>query len=189
MKRQLTVLFGVLAATTWVNPSLADEAINIFADDQVFIVGSGEDAIEISRVKTSCAKIKGWLQPLIPVAGVHPVTEIEVLHALNDTDAVVVDMRTPEWYLEATIPTAINIPYTDVSMRMDELGCEKQDDAWQCKDAKKVYGFCNGPACSQSPSAMKAMVRDGFPADKIYYYRGGMMDWEILGLTTVEGDF
>ncbi len=31
------------------------------------------------------------------------------------------------------------------------------------------------------------MIREGFPTDKIYYYRGGMLDWDALGLTTVEG--
>ncbi|GIR69462.1 MAG: hypothetical protein CM15mP74_07130 [Halieaceae bacterium] len=36
---------------------------------------------------------------------------------------------------------------------------------------------------------MRAMIRDGFPAEKIHYYRGGMLDWDALGLTTVEGDF
>jgi hypothetical protein len=37
--------------------------------------------------------------------------------------------------------------------------------------------------------AMAAMTRDGFPATKIYYYRGGMLDWDALGLTTVKGEF
>ena len=55
--------------------------------------------------------------------------------------------------------------------------------------AKNVYGFCNGPVCPQSPSAYRAMVREGFPATKIYYYRGGMLDWDALGLTTVKGEF
>jgi hypothetical protein len=32
------------------------------------------------------------------------------------------------------------------------------------------------------------MVRAGFPVAKISYYRGGMMDWEALGLTTVIGN-
>jgi len=25
------------------------------------------------------------------------------------------------------------------------------------------------------------MTREGFPADKIYDYRGGMLDWDALG--------
>lgn len=173
--------FGQLAAEE-------QENLRILDKDTVFIAGSGDEAIEITRTMTSCAKNKGWLQPLIPVEGVTPVTEIEVLHAMNDDNALIIDMREPNWYFDATIPTAINIPYTDVALRMDELGCEKTDGAWNCSAAKDVYGFCNGPVCPQSPTAMKAMVRDGFPAENIYYYRGGMMDWDVLGLTTVEGE-
>ena len=75
------------------------------------------------------------------------------------------------------------------TMRMDELGCNKGASGWDCAGAMNVMGFCNGPVCPQSPTAMRAMIRDGFPADKIYYYRGGMLDWDALGLTTVEGEF
>jgi hypothetical protein len=33
------------------------------------------------------------------------------------------------------------------------------------------------------------MTRDGFPASKIYYYRGGMLDWSALGFPVLKGDF
>jgi len=114
---------------------------------------------------------------------------MEVLNAIGDPEFTLVDMRTQEWYLDATIPGAVNIPYTEVAMRMDELGCSKSDSGWDCSSAQKVVGFCNGPVCPQSPTAMKAMIRDGFPAENIYYYRGGMLDWDALGLTTVQGEF
>lgn len=168
------------------------EYLRIFSEDDktmAYRVGSGDEAITIRRTMTACAKNKGWLQELIPVKGLNPVTEIEILKSMNDKDALLIDMRQQDHFVEGTIPTAINIPYTEVALRLDELGCEKTDGKWQCDNAKKVYGFCNGPVCPQSPIAMKAMVREGFPAEKIYYYRGGMLDWEALGLTTVEGDF
>lgn len=152
--------------------------------DGVYVVGD----VEIKRVMTSCAKNKGWIQPLIPAEGVTPVTEREILPALNDKNAIVIDMRSLEWYIQATIPGSVHIPYTEVATRMDELGCTKLESGWDCQAAKDVYGFCNGPVCAQSPIAMRAMIRDGFPASKIYYYRGGMLDWEALGLTTVEGE-
>lgn len=43
-----------------------------------------------------------------------------------------------------------------------------------------------GKSCSL---AIKAMTREGFPAEKIYYYRGGMLDWDALGLTVVKDEF
>ena len=166
------------------------EYLGLFTMEQKsFVVGSGDDAIEIKRTMTSCGKNKGFFQPYVPVKGINPVTETEMLHALNDKDAIVVDMRTPEWFFEETIPTAINIPFGEIELRLDELGCKQNNEKWDCSKALKVYGFCNGPVCPQSPTAMRAMVRSGFPVEKIYYYRGGMMDWAALGLTVVKGEF
>ena len=171
------------------NTSVA-ENLRIIGEDKAFVttLPSGEE-ITITRQMTPCAKNKGWLQPLVPEPGIVPVTEMEVLNAIGDANTILIDMRTQEWFIDATIPGAVNIPYTEVEMRMDELGCSRADDVWDCSGAKKVVGFCNGPVCPQSPTAMKAMIRDGFPAEKISYYRGGMLDWDALGLTTVEGDF
>jgi len=154
-----------------------------------YTVGSGEDSLEIRRVMTPCGKNSGFFQSFVPVKGVTPVTEADMLHALNDKKAIVIDMRVQEQFLKETIPTAINIPYLEMELRLDELGCKKEGENWNCKEAKKVYGFCNGPVCAQSPIAMKAMVRNGFPAEKIFYYRGGMLNWAALGLTMVEGEF
>jgi hypothetical protein len=41
--------------------------------------------------------------------------------------------------------------------------------------------------CGQSPSGIRAMLREGYPPEKILYYRDGMQGWSTLGLTTVEG--
>ena len=167
--------------------------LNIFEGKKEVVIQSSKGPITITRVMTPCAKNGGTLQPLIPVAGVVPVTESEIIEALGDKNALVVDMRDPNDRVKGTIPGSISIPYTEVAMRMDELGCKKLPDGnkqkWDCSKAKKVYGFCNGPVCPQSPSAMNAMVRDGFPASKIYYYRGGMLDWDALGLTSVKDEF
>ena len=125
----------------------------------------------------------------MPVPGVHPVGEIEILEALSDRNALVVDMRDVNDRVKGTIPGSVGIAYTEVVSRMNELGCKKNGSQWSCESAKKVYAFCNGPVCPQSPMAIKAMTREGFPADKIYYYRGGMLDWDALGLTSVKDEF
>jgi hypothetical protein len=31
------------------------------------------------------------------------------------------------------------------------------------------------------------MIEAGFPAEKIFYYRGGMQNWNMLGLTVIPG--
>ena len=181
---------SVVCLTIFFASASVAENLRIIGEDKSFVttLPSGEE-ITITRQMTPCAKNKGWLQPLVPEPGIVPVTEIEVLNAINDSTFILVDMRTEDWFLDATIPGSVNIPYTEVAMRMDELGCSKGATGWDCTGAMNVMGFCNGPVCPQSPTAMRAMIRDGFPADKIYYYRGGMLDWDALGLTTVEGEF
>lgn len=60
----------------------------------------------------------------------------------------------------------------------------KTDD-WDFTKAKHVVLWCNGPWCGQSPHAIRGLLKNGYPAEKILYYRGGMQMWQILGLTTI----
>jgi rhodanese-related sulfurtransferase len=61
---------------------------------------------------------------------------------------------------------------------------DKTDD-WDFTDAKELVVWCNGPACGQSPRAIRGLLGAGYPSDKIKYYRGGMQMWQLWGLTTV----
>ena len=92
-----------------------------------------------------------------------------------------------KWYLGGTIPGSVSIPFDEVGDRLDELGCEIDFDGWDCTGAKEVALCCNGMWGGQSPTAIRAMIGAGYPVDKIRYYRGGMQDWRILGLTVVPG--
>jgi rhodanese-related sulfurtransferase len=163
--------------------------LSIFEGQQKVVVQTAKGPVTITRTMTPCGKNGGTLQPLIPVPGVHPVTETEIIQALGDRDALVVDMRDSNDRVKGTIAGSIGIPSTEVAGRLNELGCNKTASGWNCGSAKKVFAFCNGPTCPQSPMAIRAMTRDGFPADKIYYYRGGMLDWDALGLSSVKDEF
>jgi rhodanese-related sulfurtransferase len=186
-----TMIAACLALALTAVPALAEESekLEITKGQTSLTIDTADGPVEITRVMTPCALNKGWLQPLVPVEGVRPVSEVEVLEALASGETLVIDMRSIEWRAQATIPGSIHIPYTEVAGRLDELGCTRQDDAWDCANAVSFIGFCNGPVCPQSPMAMKAAVREGFPPEKIGYYRGGMLDWQALGLTTIEGMF
>jgi len=170
--------------------SIGDKPLRIIGEATEYeaTLPSGKTVV-ITRTMTECAKNEGWLQPAVPAPGITPVTEFEVLEAIGDPDILLVDMRTQDWFWERTIPGAINIPFTEIAMRLDELGCREAEEGMDCSGAKTILGFCNGPVCPQSPTAMHAMIREGFPAGKILYYRGGMLDWDALGLTTVPGQF
>ena len=115
-------LLCVMLLAAFVQTAVAED-LRVIGEDKSFVatLPSGE-TITITRQMTDCAKNKGWLQPLVPEPGIVPVTEIEVLNAISDPDTILVDMRTEEWFLDATIPGSVNIPYTEVAMRMDELG-------------------------------------------------------------------
>lgn len=185
MKKVLMFCCAVLAFSSlgFAADKPKQQLLSILDDDTEFNVKTPKGPVVITRMMTPCAKNMGWLQPMVPVPGVHTVGEIEILHALNDPDAMVVDMRRHEDRIKGTIPGSISVPYTEATKQMELFGCKKNGDSYDCKAAKKIYGFCNGPVCPQSPMAMMAMVKKGFPPEKIYYYRGGMLDWEALGLT------
>ena len=175
-----------------------DKPVNISPGVMSVQVETKAGPVEISRVQDNQNRIDDdWartsrpcpnfcVQPMIPAAGVTPIGEQEVIQMLQDEAAVVVDSRVAKWYYNGTIPGAQHIPYNEVVDRLGELGCEIDFDGWICDNAKPVALFCNGPWCGQSPTAIRAMVKAGYPADKIFYYRGGMQVWRILGLTVIE---
>ena len=133
---------------------------------------------------------------------------------LRDKKGVLIDARTAEWFNRGTIPGSINIPFTNlskpgtpemenalvlfgarargtvstISLKLEELGLMGDGDKtekWDFSNAKELVLWCNGPECGQSPRAIRGLLGAGYPADKIYYYRGGMQLWQLWGLTTV----
>lgn len=133
---------------------------------------------------------------------------------LRDGKGMLIDARTPEWFQRGTIPGSVNIPFTvfndatspemvatletfgalrrvDVgafSRKLEEMGLLDSDmktSEWDFSNAKELVLWCNGPACGQSPRAIKGLLKVGYPTQKIHYYRGGMQMWQLWGLTTV----
>ena len=146
----------------------------------------GKATINPAFAKTSRKCPPFCIQPMEVAPGVKTVGELEVVKYI-DKGGLVIDARTVEWHVRGTIPSAKNIPFTQVADRLNELGCKK-GSKWDCSSAKEVMLFCNGLWCGQSPSAIRAMLREGYPASKILYYRNGMQGWESIGLTVVEGE-
>jgi len=134
---------------------------------------------------------------------------------LLDETGVIIDARTPSWYKRGTIPGAINIPFTVFGLNADDpqlvaamrslgakrrgnvsgfersieqmgfMGGDLKNDSWDFTGAKKIILWCNGPWCGQSPRAISGLLKLGYPAEKLFYYRGGMQVWQSLGLTVV----
>jgi len=68
------------------------------------------------------------------------------------------------------------------------MGNNTGSSKWDFSNAKELTLWCNGMWCGQSPHAIHALLKLGYPAEKIHYYRGGMQDWQILGLTVIIPD-
>jgi rhodanese-related sulfurtransferase len=144
------------------------------------------------------------IQPATLAPGVETIGEVEMLDYLarmsaGDKSILVVDSRTPDWVKKGTIPGAVNIPWTTLNptqgadtdsirkIMQDRFSVKYMDGMLDYTNARTLVMFCNGIWCSQSPNNIMNLLKFGYPADKIKWYRGGMQDWEILGLTTVPG--
>ncbi len=186
---------------TAAGPAAAPEVeVGIRPDLPSVTVRTANGDVVIERIQDTANTIEGdfartsrpcppfCIQPIAPVEGVTTIGELELLDLLQDPDATVVDSRELDWHLEGTIPGATHIPYTEMAARLDELGCEGGPGEWDCGGARTAALFCNGPWCGQSPTAIRAMLREGFPIERIRYYRGGMQLWRLLGLTVVDGE-
>ena len=188
-----------LVLTTLAPAALADP-VGLTPDMMSATVPTPSGPVEITRNQDTTHRLDGdWtltsrpcpnfcIQPMVPAEGVTPVGELEVIAALQDPNTVVIDGRIRPEFEAGTIPGAVSVPYTEAADRLGELGCEVDFDGWICEgDLMQVVLFCNGPWCGQSPTAARRMIEAGFPAENISYYRGGMQNWQGLGLTVVPG--
>jgi rhodanese-related sulfurtransferase len=140
------------------------------------------------------------IQPAVVAPGVETIAEVEMIDYLakmnaGDDSILVIDSRTPDWVKKGTIPGAINIPWTNLNpakgadplsigeIMEDQFNAKQLEGLWDYSNAKTLVMFCNGMWCGQSPNNIKNLLKFGYPADKIKWYRGGMQDWEILGLS------
>jgi rhodanese-related sulfurtransferase len=126
---------------------------------------------------------------------------------------LLIDARVESFYAKGTIPGSTHIPFTsftadekdptlqdalrrlgvargenvnwsDTAHRtLDGFGQSEHRLRYDFSRAREIMLFCNGPWCDQSPRAIKALVKLGYPVNKMFYYRGGMQDWLMLGLS------
>lgn len=145
--------------------------------------------------KTSRACPPYCIAPIEAAPNVKTVGELEIIEFLQQSNhaetGLLIDARLAKFYEVETIPGAVNIPFIlfsnpTINELAPLLGVIKQKDGtYDFSHVKALYLFCNGPWCEQSPRAIKALINFGYPAQKLYYYRGGMQLWKLFSLTTV----
>ena len=215
--RTTNALCAAAIATILAVPVAADEvAVNITPGVGAVDVMHGGKTVTIMRnqdekntvnaafAKTSRKCPPFCIQPSKLAPGVETIGEDEVIQyakAMSDGDGsiVLIDSRTPDWVDKGTIPSAMNVPWTKLNpakgadpISIAEImegvfNVQSNEELMDFSDCKTAVMFCNGMWCGQSPNNIKNLLKFGYPAHKIKWYRGGMQDWEILGLTTVPG--
>jgi rhodanese-related sulfurtransferase len=133
--------------------------------------------------------------------GVETIGELELLQYLKQATAdgtiMVIDSRDGDWPLRSgVIPGSTLIPWTELHPAHNDpekiadiltfrFGAVRAAGLWNFENARTLVFLCNGPWCGQSPTNIKQLLAYGYPAHKLKWYRGGMQDWKVLGLTTV----
>ena len=132
-----------------------------------------------------------------------------------NSNILLVDSRTPDWVERGTIPGSTNVSWVDLApsqgattesitaVMTNVFGIRVADDVDEIDIDEAIVGgtlgeifdysaakilvlFCNGMWCGQSPESIRTLLKYGYPAEKLKWYRGGMQAWEILSLTTVK---
>lgn len=142
------------------------------------------------------------IRPIQIAPGVETIGELELLdylqRAQSDPSIMIIDSRTPDWVAKGTIPGSVNLPWTEldpehgansltISAILEErFNARLNNEIWDFAEVKTLVLFCNGMWCGQSPRNINTLLQLGYPAHKLKWYRGGMQDWSILGLTVIK---
>ena len=151
-----------------------------------------------AKCKKTFATTVGKLSAMKIDDDIETYGELEVIEfikkAQNDENMVLIDARMLDWYLISTIPSSINIPFKSFNPKkspdefedvLDVIGVSVENGKYDFTNAKTLTLFCNGAWCLQSPIAIKNLIKIGYPKEKLFWYRGGMYNWTLAGLTTI----
>ena len=194
---------ATMAEPVGITPSLS--SVEVIHNGQPVTIERNQDnkntiAADYALTSRPCPPF--CIRPIKLAPGVETIGELEMLDYLvaagkPDSDILVIDSRTPDWVAKGTIPGSVNIPWTllkeDTSnpitiagIIQDRFGALDEDSFWDFSNVKTLVLFCNGMWCGQSPRNISTLLKYGYPAYKIKWYRGGMQNWQALGLTTVK---
>lgn len=140
----------------------------------------------------------GKISPIKINDDIQTFGEYEVIQfmqkAQNDKNMLLVDARLPAWYEQLTIPTSINLPFPNFDKTknpaefddvLEEIGVTQKMGVYDFSNAKTLLLFCNGSWCPQSTWAIENLLKIGYPAKKLNWYRGGLESWTLMNLTTI----
>jgi rhodanese-related sulfurtransferase/DNA-binding transcriptional ArsR family regulator len=109
-------------------------------------------------------------------AGGEPVemAREELLERASAGTVIVLDVRPPEEYRAAHIPSAVSIPLEELSNRLDELPA-----------GREVVAYCRGAYCVLAYEAVDLLHSTGRRARRLHE---GMLEWRLGGLPVEAGN-
>ena len=202
----LALTFSTLLPAAVVNITPILESVTVIHGDKnvkIMRNQNQKNTVNPAFAKTSRKCPPFCIQPSVLAPGVETIAELEVLNYLKlisegDESILVIDSRTADWVAKGTIPGAINIPWKSLNPEQGadsisigeilegQLNATNLEGLWDYSQAKTLIMFCNGMWCGQTPNNIKNLLKFGYPPHKIKWYRGGMQNWENLGLSTAK---
>jgi len=135
--------------------------------------------------------------PMEVAVGVPTLGETEVLTFLVNEVAnnlgLLVDARMPHERARGFIPGSVNLPHATLNAGSDfkaeifeALGARALGGSFNFANAQSLLIYDTGPSSDDAGRLIGNLMAEGYPIDKIRYYRGGMQVWAVLGFS-IEG--
>jgi rhodanese-related sulfurtransferase len=197
----LAAAFCVIATTG----NAQDVRITTFKSDSTFTLNG--QTFTVSRDQNTGTTLRGeyaltsracppnCIQPLVVANGVVTFAELEVLAFLEEHvtggTGLLVDARAPADYATGSVPGSVNVPFPtlapDNRFRDDILralgAVDQGEDTLDFSQAMELTLYSGGPWSADAPTAIESLLAAGYPAEKLFYFRGGMQAWAHVGLT------
>jgi rhodanese-related sulfurtransferase len=172
--------------------------IEFAVNGQTHVIERGQDTAatvtgEYARTARQCPPF--CITKMGAGRGVALSGELEVIDFLVKKvatgEGILMDTRMPEGFAAGTIPGAVNVPFVTLSSdnpyRNDILAAlgarPVGGDTFDFADVMELTLFADGPWSDQAARAIAFLREAGYPADRLHYYRGGMQDWHMFGLS------
>ena len=153
----------------------------------------GAQVASHQRPSANCGAL--CIAPLMADADVQTVGEREVISFVADQVAngsgLLIDSRNAADRTSGFITASVNVPgklllpenpfLNDI---MQAMGARSFEGSLNFADALPLMVFDDGPFTTDAPNLINSLLALGYPAEKISYYRGGMLVWTALGLNT-----
>src|SRR6266699_6667542 len=117
------------------------------------------NSAEIARVIASYFRARDELEP---------VSRDELLGRLRSGTATVLDVRPEDEFRQGHLPSALNIPLSQLERRLAELPADRE-----------IVAYCRGPWCVLSFEAVAALRQRGYRARRL---EDGFPEWKVAGL-------